>query len=100
MKYETLKYEKEDGFVVVTMNRPHRLNAMSAQFMKEFNLAHHEILKDREVRAWIITGAPRPDGRPCFSAGADLKDDAEGNRDGTILTIGGHSISQRTNCFP
>lgn len=78
MKFETIKYEKEDGVVVITMNRPHRLNAMNVQFMKEFSLAHHEILKDKEVRAWIVTGAPRPDGRPCFSAGADLKDDADG----------------------
>ncbi len=78
MKYETIKYEKEDGFVVITLNRPERLNAMNVQLMKEFDHAHHEILKDDEVKAWIVTGAPRTDGRPCFSAGADLKDDASG----------------------
>src|SRR4030042_5952051 len=78
MKYETIKYEKEDGFVVVTLNRPERLNAMNRQFFQELDHAHHEILKDDKVIAWIVTGAPRPDGRPCFSAGADLKDDAAG----------------------
>lgn len=78
MKYETIKYEKEDGFVVVTLNRPERLNAMNHQLIQEYSHAHREILKDKEVSAWIITGAPRPDGRPCFSAGADLKDDTKG----------------------
>ena len=78
MNFETLKYEKEDGFVVVTMNRPERLNAMSRKLMEEFDLAFHEVLRDKDVKCWIITGAPRPDGRPCFSAGGDLKDDAAG----------------------
>jgi len=78
MKFETLKYEKEEGFVVVTMNRPERLNAFNRKFSEEFNLAFHEVLKDNDIKCWIITGAPRPDGRPCFSSGGDLKDDAEG----------------------
>ena len=78
MKYETIKYEKEDGFVVITMNRPERLNAMSVRMFKELSHAHREILKDKDVNVWIVTGSPRPDGRPCFSAGADLKEDAEG----------------------
>ncbi len=32
-----------------------------------------EIEQDVQVRVIVITGAPRPDGRPCFSAGGDLK---------------------------
>jgi enoyl-CoA hydratase len=78
MNYETIKYEKEDGFVVVTLNRPERLNAMNHQLYQDISHAHLEILKDKDVKVWIVTGAPRPDGRPCFSAGADLKDDAKG----------------------
>ena len=30
--------------------------------------------KDKEVGAVILTGAPRLDGRPCFSAGVDIKE--------------------------
>ncbi len=78
MKYETIKYEKEDGFVLLTMDRPARLNAMNPRMMEEISDAQREILKDKEVNVFIITGSPRPDGRPCFSAGADLKEDAEG----------------------
>ena len=32
-----------------------------------------EINQDNNIGAFIITGGPRADGRPCFSAGADLK---------------------------
>lgn len=78
MQFETLKYEKEDGFVVVTLNRPQRLNAFNNKAWEEFGLAFHQVLRDKDVRCWIITGTPRLDGRPCFSAGADLKDDAAG----------------------
>ncbi len=79
MEFETLKYEKHvDGYAVLTLNRPERLNAFNRKLNEEIGLAVHEILKDDEVRCFIITGAPRPDGRPCFSAGGDLKDDMLG----------------------
>lgn len=79
MDFESLLYDKsQDGYVVVTLNRPERLNAFSRKLNEELDLAIHEVLKDDEVKVLIITGAPRPDGRPCFSAGGDLKDDALG----------------------
>jgi enoyl-CoA hydratase/carnithine racemase len=100
MEYETLKYEKEDGFVVITMNRPKSLNAMNKQFMKEFIHAHREILKDKEVNVWILTGAPRPDGRPCFSAGADLKEDMKGEKRYNFPEFGGPAYLEEDIMFP
>ena len=79
MDFETLKYEKADeGYVVITLNRPERLNAFSRKLNEEMGLAIHEALQDDDVKCLIITGSPRPDGRPCFSAGGDLKDDTLG----------------------
>jgi len=74
MKYENLIYAKEDGIGTVTMNRPHRLNAMSQALRQELEDLLEEMERDDEVRVMILTGAPRPDGRPCFSAGADIKE--------------------------
>ena len=74
MPYETIKYEKGDGFCVITLNRPERLNALSLQMWQDLDSALAEIMKDHEIKAFIFTGAPRPDGRPCFCAGADLKE--------------------------
>lgn len=74
MKYENLIYSKEDGIGTVTMNRPHRLNALSQALRQELENLLEEMEGDDEVRVMILTGAPRPDGRPCFSAGADIKE--------------------------
>ncbi|RLC92705.1 MAG: hypothetical protein DRI39_07775 [Chloroflexi bacterium] len=74
MSYETIKYEKEDGFVVITLNRPASLNALNVKMWEELGQAITAFDNDDDVRAVIFTGAPRPDGRPCFCAGADLKE--------------------------
>ncbi len=77
MNYETIIYEKEDHICTITLNRPHRLNAVSKQLRTELSQALDEIEKDDEIRVVIITGAPRPDGRPCFCPGSDLTEQSE-----------------------
>lgn len=77
MLYKTIKYEKKEGVALITLNRPHALNALSRELSRELNEALEEAEHDEEVRVLIITGAPRLDGRPCFSAGADIKEAAE-----------------------
>ena len=94
MKYETIKYEKEDGFCIITLNRPEALNALNWQMEKELDDAYDEIMRDDEVKVFIFTGAPRPDGRPCFSAGGDLKEYAQGKM------YKGGAENLRGNSFP
>lgn len=86
MPYETLLYQKERGVGVVTLNRPQRLNAISLHLVDDLNRMVDEVEKDEELRVVVITGAPRPDGRPCFSAGADLKEIATGARGESSVT--------------
>ncbi len=79
MRFETLDYEKrEAGVALLRLNRPERLNAISGRVLEELDAALDEIEGDEDVRAFVLCGAPRPDGRPCFSAGFDLKSVAEG----------------------
>jgi enoyl-CoA hydratase/carnithine racemase len=73
MAYKNIKYEKEDNIGIITLNRPKVLNALSPQMFAELEDLLIKIEKDDEVRVFILTGGPRADGRPCFSAGADLK---------------------------
>lgn len=77
MPYESILFQKEGPICIVTLNRPERLNAISIQMIKELNQAVDEIENDDEIRVVIITGAPRPDGRPCFCAGNDAKEIAD-----------------------
>lgn len=77
MGYETIIWENIDGIVRVTLNRPQQLNALSGQLFRELDAVIAEMEQDERQKVLLITGAPRPDGRPCFSAGADLKEVAK-----------------------
>lgn len=74
MSYEAIKYEKDGVYAIVTLNNPERLNALGRQMTGEILQVIEEVTASDEINALVITGAPRPDGRPCFCAGADLKD--------------------------
>jgi len=67
MEYATLMLEKEDGIATLTLNRPHKLNAIDAIMMRELPVAFQEVAQDKEVRVLIITGAGRG-----FCSGLDI----------------------------
>lgn len=79
MDYEHLTYETiDDAIVRLTLRRPERLNALNGPLMDELTDAVHKIENDDAVRVFILTGTSRSDGRPCFSAGVDVKAATEG----------------------
>jgi enoyl-CoA hydratase/carnithine racemase len=61
-----------DGVALVTLNRPHRLNAMTVTMFDELETTARSIGGSSDIRVVILTGAGR-----AFCAGFDL-DDAEG----------------------
>jgi enoyl-CoA hydratase/carnithine racemase len=65
--YETLLTDVRDRVMTVTMNRPDRLNAFTAQMMDDWLDLLDAIDADDAVRAVVVTGAGRG-----FCAGADL----------------------------
>jgi enoyl-CoA hydratase len=65
--YEHILYEKMRQGVLITLNRPDRLNALSAELRDELHRGFDEAAADPEVRAIVLTGAGR-----AFSAGADM----------------------------
>jgi enoyl-CoA hydratase/carnithine racemase len=65
--YEQIITEMSDGVLTITLNRPDRLNAWTAQMGNELRTAFDRADADDEVRAIIVTGAGRG-----FCAGADL----------------------------
>ena len=67
MAFQTIIYEKRDSVGYLTLNRPEKMNALTAQLMSEFRECLEAIDDDSEVRVVILTGAGR-----AFSAGFDL----------------------------
>lgn len=59
--------ERQDGVLVLTLNRPEKLNAITGELLDALYAALKEGKEDREVRALLLTGAGR-----AFSAGQDL----------------------------
>ena len=73
-----LLQEEKEGVVVLTLNRPEAMNALSSELSMALHQAVQAIGNRRDIRAVVITGA----GDRAFCAGADLKErrdlDAEG----------------------
>jgi enoyl-CoA hydratase/carnithine racemase len=73
--YKEIIYEKKCGGVLITLNRPEAMNAISRTLIRELHQALDEVEADPEIRAIVITGAGR-----AFSAGMDQGKTAGGRR--------------------
>ncbi len=68
--YETFLLDRPvEGVIVVTLNRPDRLNAISMQMVEELHHFYDSLESDIETRVMILTGA----GDRGFCSGTDLK---------------------------
>ncbi len=74
MSDATILHERRDGYSVITLNRPERLNSFNESQHRELRAALEASAADEDVRAIVLTGAGRG-----FCAGQDLSD-----RDPTI----------------
>jgi enoyl-CoA hydratase/carnithine racemase len=70
MAYENLLVERDGAVLIVTINRPDKLNALNTQTVTELGQAMEEARTDAEVRAIILTGS----GEKSFVAGADINE--------------------------
>ena len=65
---EMVSVERADGYAVLTMNDPGKLNVLSAALMLQTRRAAEELVEDNDVRAIVLTGAGKG-----FSTGGDLR---------------------------
>jgi len=90
MAYKNILFEKEDGVATITLNRPHRLNAINFELAEEVVQALEQCLNDDEIRAVMLTGSGR-----AFSAGDDLS--GIGERPAVPRRLG---LEERQRGFP
>jgi enoyl-CoA hydratase/carnithine racemase len=73
----------EEGVALITLNRPERLNAWTAEMGRAYFDALEECGTSRQVRAIVVTGAGRG-----FCAGADMQElKAIGDRDLKAVSV-------------
>ncbi|MFN2100955.1 enoyl-CoA hydratase-related protein [Altererythrobacter sp. MF3-039] len=82
--YETLKVERDGPLMMITLNRPERLNAMPPQMADELGAAFYDL---GDARAVLITGEGKG-----FCSGADLA--ARGDRSALAMKGGSHLALQ------
>ena len=68
MEYEDIIYTQEGGIATMTLNRPDKMNALSAGMRDSMYRVVENISRDKSVRVLIITGAGR-----AFCSGADVQ---------------------------
>jgi enoyl-CoA hydratase/carnithine racemase len=73
--YQEILCEKQRGGVLITLNRPEAMNAISRNLIKELHEALDDAEADPEIRAVVVTGAGR-----AFSAGMDQGKTSIGRR--------------------
>ena len=66
---ETVVVERTDGVVTITMNRPHRKNAVTRGMLEELRARFEEVERSVDDRVLVLTGAGGD-----FCSGADLTD--------------------------
>jgi enoyl-CoA hydratase/carnithine racemase len=68
MPYNTLRYERDGHVTFITLNRPHRLNALDDELMHECGRAWREFKADPEQWVAVVSGSGK-----AFCAGGDVK---------------------------
>lgn len=86
---ETIEVRRDGRVEWIRLNRPHALNALNKQMLRELRAALENAIRDDRVRVLVLTGAGRG-----FSAGGDLKEvlaelgtHGAGEQDGVELAI-------------
>jgi enoyl-CoA hydratase/carnithine racemase len=67
--YKHILYQKKGHIATVTLNRPHRMNALHPPTHRELSEAWADYMADDDLWVAILTGT----GERAFSAGSDLK---------------------------
>jgi enoyl-CoA hydratase len=65
---DELRFERENGFAILTLNRPHKLNAMTPVMAEALTAAIAFCNTSDEIRCVVVTGV----GEKAFSAGSDI----------------------------
>jgi enoyl-CoA hydratase len=90
MNYQTLEVRREGAVAWLTLDRPHSLNALSAQMVDELEHFLKQLPADHSTRVIVMRGAGR-----AFCAGLDLKEQNRGDSGIGSSTVGSYESQRR-----
>lgn len=70
MEYENILYEKKEGILYLTLNRPDMRNALTPEMWRDISAAVDRARADEEIKVVIVTGA----GDKALASGADIRE--------------------------
>lgn len=89
MDLSTIKTVLENNILIITINRPEKLNALNKTVLDELDQVIQTVYDDHKIKASIITGQ----GNKAFVAGADISEFIEiGDEQGVALAKKGQQI--------
>src|ERR1043165_6570046 len=95
--YKTLLTEIENGTLIITINRPDKLNALNKNVFDDLDEVIDDIYQNRDIRSAIITGA----GNKAFVAGADISEFLELDTSQAMeLSARGHKVFDKIENSP
>ena len=83
--YQTLLTDLQDGTLVVTINRPDKLNALNKDVIEELGKLMEDVYSNADIKSMILTGA----GEKSFVAGADISEFT------TLQSAGGAELAKK-----
>ena len=87
--YSTIITNLENGTLLITINRPDKMNALNKDVIQDLGKAMEEVYNNKEIKSAIITGA----GEKAFVAGADISEFlALGAEGGAALATVGRNL--------
>lgn len=98
MNLTTIRFSLADQTATISLNRPHRLNAVNLELYDELMRALEAVEGDRNIRVTVLTGEGR-----AFSVGADLKDHRVAGRteeQKRMYAMAEQDVCERIQTFP
>jgi enoyl-CoA hydratase len=87
--YSTIITNLENGTLLITINRPDKMNALNKDVIQDLGKAMEEVYNNKDIKSAIITGA----GEKAFVAGADISEFlALGAEGGAALATVGRNL--------
>lgn len=83
--YQSLLTELEEGLLLITINRPDKLNALNSTVIDELAAAIDDVYTNPAIKGVVITGA----GEKAFVAGADISEFS------TLNQAGGEALARK-----